>query len=67
MIPMTLGLDAMRQMLFPDLLEFALLDPYLELYILFGLAAFFIWLAKASLATLERIAKQEGRLTLRHQ
>jgi ABC-2 type transport system permease protein len=67
LIPMTLGLDAMRQMLFPELLRFALLDPYLELYILVGLAVAFIWLAKVSLAVLERLAKEEGRLTIRHQ
>ncbi len=66
-IPMTLGLDAMRQLLFPDLLGFGLLEPYLELYILLGLAPLFLLLARGFLAYLERLGKEEGRLTLRHQ
>ncbi|MFQ5694259.1 MAG: hypothetical protein ACE5IM_14635, partial [Nitrospinota bacterium] len=65
-IPMTLGLDAMRQMLFPGLLEWRLLDPFLELYILIGLAVVFVLLARRALAYLERLSKQEGRLTQRH-
>ncbi|MFQ5837234.1 MAG: ABC transporter permease [Thermoplasmata archaeon] len=66
-IPMTLGLDAMRQLLFPELLPWGLLAPQLELYILLGLAPIFIYLARVALAYLERLAKEEGRLTLRHQ
>lgn len=65
-IPMTLGLDAMRQLLFPELLGWALLPPDIELYILIVLAVVFVFLARRSLAYLERLAKQEGRLTQRH-
>ncbi len=65
-IPMTLGLDAMRQLLFPELLEWAFLPADIELYILIVLAVVFVFLARRALAYLERLAKQEGRLTQRH-
>ncbi|MFQ5986370.1 MAG: ABC transporter permease [Thermoplasmata archaeon] len=66
LIPMTLGLDAMRQLLFPGLLEWALLPPHYELVILVGLAVAFVLLARRALAYLERLSMQEGRLTQRH-
>ncbi len=66
-IPMTLGLDAIRQLLFPDLLEFALLPAGVEFLILLILTPIFLLLARASLAYLERLGKEQGRLTLRHQ
>ncbi|MCJ2519733.1 MAG: ABC transporter permease [Candidatus Thermoplasmatota archaeon] len=66
-IPMTLGLDAMRQLLFPELLAYGLLRPDIELLILLILAPVFIYLARISLAYLERLGKEQGRLTLRHQ
>ncbi len=66
-IPITLGLDAMRQLLFPELLEFGLLPPHIELLILVVLAPIFIYIARRALAYLERLGKEEGRLTLRHQ
>lgn len=66
-IPMTLGLDAIRQLLFPELLEFGLMDPLWELLILLALTPVFLLLARGSLAYLERLGKEEGRLTLRHQ
>ncbi|MEE8198549.1 MAG: ABC transporter permease [Thermoplasmata archaeon] len=65
-IPMTLGLDAMRQLLFPELLGWALLPADIELYILIVLAVVFVFLARRALAYFERLAKQEGRLTQRH-
>lgn len=65
-IPMTLGLDAMRQLLFPELLVWAFLDPWFELLILLVLAAIFVVLAREALNLLERLAKEEGRLTVRH-
>ncbi len=64
---MTLGLDAIRQLLFPDLLEFALLPAGVEFLILLILTPIFLLLARASLAYLERLGKEQGRLTLRHQ
>lgn len=66
-VPITLGLDAMRQLLFPDLLEYGLISPHIELLILVVLAPIFIFIARQALAYLERLAKEEGRLTLRHQ
>ncbi|MFQ5919719.1 MAG: hypothetical protein ACE5I4_06730, partial [Thermoplasmata archaeon] len=66
LIPMTLGLDAMRQLLFPGLLEWALLPPHYELVILVGLAVAFVLMARRALAYLERLSMQEGRLTQRH-
>ncbi len=66
-IPITLGLDAMRQLLFPGLLEYGLLSPHIELLILVVLAPVFIYIARRALGYLERLGKEEGRLTLRHQ
>ncbi|MFQ6012311.1 MAG: ABC transporter permease [Thermoplasmata archaeon] len=66
LIPMTLGLDAMRQLLFPELLEWGLLDPFLELLLLLLLSVVFVFLARRALSYLERLAMQEGRLTQRH-
>lgn len=66
-LPITLGLDAMRQLLFPEALPYWLLPAELELVILCGLAVVFIILSRYSLAYLENLAKREGRLTLRWQ
>lgn len=65
-LPMTLGLDAMRQLLFPSLLEFRFLDPVVELLILTVLAVVFVLLARVALRHLEYLSKKEGRLTVRH-
>jgi len=66
-IPITLGLDAMRQLMFsgPEV------DPFLpwqvELVILVGLAFVYLIAAKYALAYMEHLGKREGRLTLRWQ
>ena len=69
-IPATLGLDALRQLMFsgggPGS-QFYFFSPELELAVLCVLAAVFLVLAKLSLAYLEKLAKREGRLTTRHQ
>lgn len=63
-IPLTLALDAMRQLLFP-VTHPGLLPLRWELGILAGLAVLFIALAKLSLRKMEYLARREGRLSLR--
>ncbi|MBI4616918.1 MAG: ABC transporter permease [Planctomycetes bacterium] len=67
LIPLTLGLDAMRQTLFPEGAAQGLLPVGLELAILAALAAVFFLLAGRALDYMENRAKREGRLTLRWQ
>jgi ABC-2 type transport system permease protein len=67
-VPITLGLDAMRQLLFPTMMaNLRFLAPATELAVLAGCALVFLVLAQRSLAFLEGIARREGRLTLRGQ
>jgi len=69
-IPATLGLDALRQLIFPTTALGAdvwILPPETELGILLVLAVVFLFLARQSLAYLEKLARREGRLTSRHQ
>jgi ABC-2 type transport system permease protein len=67
-LPITLGLDAMRQLLFPAMLEnLRFLPPKVELGILAGLAVLFLFLARRALAFFEALARREGRLTVRGQ
>lgn len=67
-IPITLGLDAMRQLLYPRLMErFRFLPVPVELGLLAGLAVSFIFLAQRGLRFFEGLARKEGRLTLRGQ
>jgi len=66
-IPLTLGLDAMRQLLFMADPTLGFLAPWVECLILLALCPVFLWLAKVFLAKMERLARIEGRLTLRWQ
>lgn len=66
-IPLTLGLDAMRQLLFMANPTLGFLAPWIECLILLALCPVFLWLAKVFLAKMERLARIEGRLTLRWQ
>jgi ABC-2 type transport system permease protein len=67
-LPITLGLDAMRQLLFPAMLEdLRFLPAEVELGILAGLAVVFLILARRALAYFETLARREGRLTVRGQ
>ncbi|MBI4416158.1 MAG: ABC transporter permease [Euryarchaeota archaeon] len=68
-IPATLGLDALRQLIFPGFFggKFWLLSVELEFAILVVLCVVFLVLARVSLGYLEMLAKREGRLTSRHQ
>jgi ABC-2 type transport system permease protein len=65
-IPITLGLDAMRQELFGPA-AYGLMPVAWELAILVVLALGFLVLAKVSLGYMEELGKKEGRLTLRWQ
>ncbi len=62
-IPLTLGLDAMRQLVFPTGVSLGFLSPGLEIGILAGLCVFFLVGAKLLLDFTERLSIREGRLT----
>jgi len=65
-IPLAVGLDAMRQLAFAGSPETAgALPPEVEALILVVMAAFFIALARLLLGVIERLARQEGKLTMR--
>jgi ABC-2 type transport system permease protein len=63
-IPLTLGMDAMRQVLFRTT---GLFDVWVELSILGGLAVVFFFAARRGLRYLERRARDEGKLSVRWQ
>jgi ABC-2 type transport system permease protein len=62
-IPLTLGLDAMRQLVFPGGPAIGFLSVTVEIAILALLCLVFLGGAKALLAYMERLAIREGRLT----
>jgi ABC-2 type transport system permease protein len=62
-IPLTLGLDAVRQLIFVAGPGLGFLSVRLELGILFGLCVVFLLGARLLLAYMERLAIREGRLT----
>ena len=62
-IPLTLGLDAMRQLVFSSGASLGFLSVRLELIILIGLCFVFIIAARYLLAYIEKLAVREGRLT----
>lgn len=66
LVPLGLGVDAMRQVLLGPEAR-GLLPVKVEVAILAGLAATFMVLARAALAYLEGLSKREGRLTQRWQ
>lgn len=67
-IPITLGLDALRQLFYPSTgAHYAFLSTQLELVVLSLLCVVFIVLAKVSLDYMEKLGKTSGRLTLRWQ
>lgn len=63
LIPLTLGLDAMRQLSFAGGAEFGFISIQYEIGVLLVLCVVFIILAKLLLGYMERLAIQEGRLT----
>jgi ABC-2 type transport system permease protein len=63
LIPLTLGLDAMRQLVFETGPSLGFLSVQLEILILFILSIVFLIAARLMLARMEKLAIQEGRLT----
>jgi ABC-2 type transport system permease protein len=63
LIPLTLGLDAMRQLVFSTGPSVGFLDPRVELAILLVLCVIFLFGARYLLGHMERVAIREGRLT----
>ena len=62
-IPLTLGLDAMRQLVFPSGALLGFLNVNVELSVLLILCVVFLFGARALLGYMERLAIREGRLT----
>lgn len=67
-IPITLGLDAMRQLLYPGMMAgLRFLPVGVELGMLAFLGGLFLFLSHRALRFFEDLARREGRLTLRGQ
>jgi ABC-2 type transport system permease protein len=62
-IPLTLGMDAMRQLIFPSGALLGFLSVRLEIGILIGMCVIFLAGAKMLLDHMEKLAVREGRLT----
>ena len=62
-IPLTLALDAIRQLVFETGATLGFLDPRLEGGVLAGLSVVFVFAAYRLLGHMERLAVAEGRLT----
>jgi ABC-2 type transport system permease protein len=67
LIPLTLGMDAMRQLCFPAAVASGVLNVHAEMGILAFLAIAFPWLSVRSLERMERRGRETGRLTLKWQ
>ncbi len=65
LIPLTAGIDAMRQVLFGEQVGFLKLEY--EILILSALGVVFLGLSKVTLDSLERKAKRDGTLTVKWQ
>ncbi|WP_448592408.1 ABC transporter permease [Thermoflexus hugenholtzii] len=66
LIPLTLGLDAMRQLLFPQAAS-GLFPVGIEIAGLAALSGIFLLAAHRALNAMERLARREGRLTERRR
>jgi ABC-2 type transport system permease protein len=66
-LPLAVGLDAIRQLAFAGSGSLGLLAPELEAAIVLVMAVGFLLLARVALAYIERVARREGRLTVRWQ
>jgi ABC-2 type transport system permease protein len=62
-IPLTLGLDAMRQLIFPSGAALGFLDVTVEITVLVVLCVVFLTGAKLLLDHMEKLAIREGRIT----
>lgn len=67
LIPVTLALDGMRQILLPGGEKMGFLPIWANLLVLSVMALLFPYLAYHGLSYMERLAKKEGRLTTRWQ
>ena len=66
LIPLAVGLDAMRQLAFSGgSIDYGTPPPEVEALILLVMVVVFVALARAFLRTMERLARHEGRLTAR--
>ncbi len=66
-IPLTLGMDAMRQLIFANGPALGFLSVQVEVGVLFALAALFITTASIALSKLEQVGRREGRLIERRR
>jgi ABC-2 type transport system permease protein len=66
-LPLAVGLDAMRQLVFPGEASAGVLPVGAEMAILAVMGVVFLGGARLALAYLERLARREGRLTLKWQ
>jgi ABC-2 type transport system permease protein len=66
-LPLSLGLDALRQLLFPGGADLGFLPLGWEAFLLGILAVFYLFLAHYCLTYMERRAREEGRLTVKWQ
>ena len=66
-LPLGVGLDAMRQLTFPGAEANGVLPVGTEIAILVAMGVAFIVAARLALGYLEQLARREGRLTLRWQ
>ena len=62
-IPLTLGLDAMRQLVFESGPSLGFLSVRVEIILLLILSVIFLFTARRMLAHMEKLAIREGRLT----
>jgi ABC-2 type transport system permease protein len=68
LLPLAVGLDAMRQLAFADAAyPLGTPSPEVEALILVGMTVVFLLAARATLRVLERLARKEGRLSVRWQ
>jgi len=65
LLPVTLGLDALRQLFFAGGREDAYISLELELVLLVALCGIFLVLARYSLRYMEHLGNTTGRLTVR--
>ncbi len=65
-IPVTLGLDALRQTMF-SAYSTGLISPLTELYILICMAVLFLIGSLIAVRKLEELGRKHGKLTLQHQ
>jgi ABC-2 type transport system permease protein len=67
LLPLAVGLDAMRQLTFTQVPDIGVLPPETEAAILVVMAVVFLLLARVALGYFERRARAEGRLMARWQ